>query len=329
MGLLESGGLSSTPSSSTVTKYNADTQPYVKNILDKGNALLNADIPAYTGKMTAGPSEYQTQAWKGLSNLTLPTSLTDASKTLGDLSSKAANYSFDPNSVKDYMNPYLQQALDPQLAELRRQSQVNLQPSLAKLTMAGGYGGGRQAIMESEAGRNLLDLQNKTLGQGYKDAYDTAMKAAQYASDLGLRGLQQATTAAQGQGNVGAQEASYGLQHLQALSTAGKTQQEQDQAALNAQYNEWLRQQKYLPEMLKSQQGLIQGLGGKETSTYNAKPSTLQQLAGTAGGIANIVKNMKAAGVDADTISKALKSMGIDLSKYKTDADGNIVTQID
>lgn len=324
MGLLDSSGLSKTPSSSTVTKYNADTQPYVKDVLDKGNALLNAEIPAYTGKMTAGPSEYQTEAWKGLSNLTLPTSLTEAGKTLGELSTKAANYSFDPNSVKDYMNPYLQQALDPQLAELRRQSQINMQPKLANLAKAGGYGGGRHAIMESEAGRNLLDLQGKTLGQGYKDAYDTAMKSAQYASDLGLRGLQQATSAAQGQGNVGAQEASYGLQNLQALSTAGKTQQEQDQAALNAQYNEWLRQQKYLPEMLKSQQSLIQGLGGKETSTYNAQQSTLQKLVGSAGGIANIVKNMQAAGVNADTISKALKSMGIDLSKFKTNADGSL-----
>jgi hypothetical protein len=320
MGLLDSSGLSKTPSSSTATRYNAETQPYVKNVLDKSSALLDADIPAYTGKMTAGPSEYQDKAWKGLSNLTLPTSLTEAGKTLGDLSTKAANYSFDPNSVSQYMNPYLQQALEPQLAELRRQSQINLQPKLANLAKAGGYGGGRQAIMESEANRSLLDLQGKTLGQGYKDAYDAAMKSAQYSSDLGLRGLQQATSAAQGRGNVGAQEASYGLQNLQALSTAGKTQQEQDQAALNAQYNEWLRQQKYLPEMLKNQQNLIQGLGGKETSTYGAKPSTFQQIVGSAGGIANIVKNMKASGVDADTISKALKSIGIDLSKLKTDA---------
>lgn len=325
MGLLDSSGLSSTPTTSKTTSPSSDIQPYVKTVLDKGEALLNADIPAYKGQMTAGPSEYQTQAWQGLANLSLPSNLTTAGQDLGSISKKAMDYRFDPNSVNQYMNPYLQQALEPQLAEMRRQSQINLQPSLAKLTQAGGYGGGRQAIMESEAGRNLLDLQTKYTGQGYKDAYDTAMKAAQYASDLGLRGLQQATSASQAQGNVGAQEASYGLQNLQALSAAGRTQQEQNQAAFNAQYNEWLRQQKYLPDMLKLQQGLIQGMpGGTQENTYTAKPSALQSLVGGTTGVADIVKNMKAAGVNMDTIGKALKSIGIDLSKFKTDASGNI-----
>jgi hypothetical protein len=75
-----------------------------------------------------------------------------------------------------YMNPYLQNVLQPQLAELNRQSQINLQPGLAKLTSAGGYGGGRQAIMESEAGRNLLNAQNTAIGTGYANAYDKAMQ---------------------------------------------------------------------------------------------------------------------------------------------------------
>ena len=78
--------------------------------------------------------------------------------------------------ASSYMNPYLRNVLDPQLEELRRQSQVNLQPNLAKLTAAGGFGGGRQAIMESEANRNLLQEQNKTVGQGYANAYDKAMQ---------------------------------------------------------------------------------------------------------------------------------------------------------
>lgn len=320
MGLLDSSGLSATPTTSKSTTPSADIKPYVTNVLEKSNALLNAPTPAYTGQMTSGPSEYQNQAWKGLANLSLPSNLTTAGQNLGDISQTAKDYRFDPNSVTQYMNPYIQQALEPQLAELRRQSQINLQPSLARLTQAGGYGGGRQAIMESEAGRNLLDLQTKYTGQGYKDAYDSAMKAAQYASDLGLRGLQQATSASQAQGNVGAQEASYGLQNLQALSAAGKTQQEQNQAALNAQYNEWLRQQKYLPDLLKSQQTLLQGMpGGTVENTYTAKPSTLQSLVGSTTGVADIVKNMKAAGIDMGTINSALKSMGIDLSKFKID----------
>lgn len=312
MTILSSSGLSNVPTTQTTVTPSADLQPYAKNVLEKGNALINAGTPAYTGQLTAGPSNLQEQAWSGLAGLTLPSDMTTAGTTLGDLSQKAAGVKFDPSQIQQYMNPYLSGVLNPQLEELRRQSQINLQPSLAKLTQAGGFGGGRQAIMESEAARNLLTEQNKTVGQGYANAYDSAMKAAQYASDLGLKGLQTATQAAQAQGNVGAQEAQYGLQNLQALSTAGKTQQEQEQAALNAQYNEWLRQLNYMPSVLKAQQGLIQGMpGGTTTSQYTAKPSGLQSVVGASANVAALMKNMKDAGMTSDMISSALKAMGV------------------
>jgi hypothetical protein len=99
-------------------------------------------------------------------------------KNLQDLAAKSGpmNIPQQQGIAGSYMNPYLQNVLQPQLAELNRQSQINLQPGLAKLTAAGGYGGGRQAIMESEANRNLLQEQNKTIGQGYSNAYDKAMQ---------------------------------------------------------------------------------------------------------------------------------------------------------
>jgi hypothetical protein len=97
---------------------------------------------------------------------------------LQDLAAKSGpmNIPQQQGIAGSYMNPYLQNVLQPQLAELNRQSQINLQPGLAKLTAAGGYGGGRQAIMESESNRNLLAQQNKTIGEGYANAYDKAMQ---------------------------------------------------------------------------------------------------------------------------------------------------------
>lgn len=318
MGIFDAS-LASTPSSVQTVGPNQQLQPYTQDVLAKGQALLDAGTPAYTGQMTAGPSDLQQQAWSGLAGLTLPTAMTEAGTRLGNISEQAAGTKFDPSQINQYMNPYIQQALNPQLEEMRRQSQINLQPMMAKLTQAGGYGGGRQAILQSEANRNLLAEQNKTVGQGYKDAYDSAMKAAQYASELGLKGLSTAATASQAQGNVGAQQAQYGLQNLQAMATAGKTQQEQDQAALNAQYNEWLRQLKYTPEMLKMQQQLIQGMpGGSETKTFNAKPSPFQQFVGSTAGIAGIVKNMKEAGVTSEGIAAALRSIGLSPSGVET-----------
>ena len=97
---------------------------------------------------------------------------------LQDLAAKSGpmNIPQQQGIAGSYMNPYLQNVLQPQLAELNRQSQINLQPSLAKLTSAGGYGGGRQAIMESESNRNLLNAQNTAIGQGYANAYDKGMQ---------------------------------------------------------------------------------------------------------------------------------------------------------
>ena len=97
---------------------------------------------------------------------------------LQDLAGKSGSMNIPQQQgiAGSYMNPYLQNVLQPQLAELSRQSQINLQPGLAKLTAAGGYGGGRQAIMESESNRNLLNAQNKTIGEGYANAYDKAMQ---------------------------------------------------------------------------------------------------------------------------------------------------------
>jgi len=80
------------------------------------------------------------------------------------------------NIAQTYMNPYLQSVLTPQLDELRRQNEITNAATNAKMTQAGGFGGGRQAIMNAENNRNLMMEQNKTVGQGYSSAYDKAMQ---------------------------------------------------------------------------------------------------------------------------------------------------------
>lgn len=311
MPLLDSPGLNKTPTSAEITSASPELQPYITNVLQKGNALLNAGTPAYTGQMTAGPSNLQNQAWQGLSNLTLPSTLTTAGQNLLDVQGKAQNMTFDPSQVSQYMNPYLQNSLNPQLEEARRQSQITQLGNQAKYAAQGAFGGGRSAIMEAEGQRNLERNLAGITGTGYKAAYDDAMKAAQYNSDLGLRGLQQATTANQAAGNIGAQEAQYGLQNLQAIGTAGGVQQGQNQAALNAQYNEFLRQLKYTPDMLKQQQALIQGMpGGAQRATYKAEESDLQKAAGAAAGISGIKKTLNDMGITGESVKNLLKSMG-------------------
>jgi hypothetical protein len=329
MALLSSSGLNTTPTSSVQSSIGATGQPYAADLLSKGQAMVNNPAPAYTGQLTAGTSDIQNKAWQGLSNLTLPSNLTTAGSNLLDIGNKSQNVSYNPvgsafdtQAAGQYMNPYLSAALDPQLKELQRQAQIANVNDASRLTQAGAFGGGRQAVLMGEQNRNLLDKTNNLVSQGYNTAYDKAMaqfnadqarkvQEAQYGTDVGLKGLSQATSANQAAANAGAQEAQYGLQNLQALATAGNTQQAQNQAGLNALYNQYLDQRTQPWTNLSNQANLVKGLGGDTKATYNAQQSTLQKLAGTSALTASLVKNMTAAGLPPGDIIKALKSFGV------------------
>jgi hypothetical protein len=166
-----------------------------------------------------------------------------------------------------YMNPYLQSVLNPQLDELQRRSQMNLQPDLAKLTQAGGYGGGRQAIMQSEANRNLLQEQNKTVGQGYANAYDKAM--GQFNTEQG-----QAKTLAEMMGQAGAQQRGI------------------EQEGISADYNEFLAQRDDPTKKVQFLQSMVQGLPISNVSNIPQAQTGAQQLFGTAGDVTALLTKL-------------------------------------
>jgi hypothetical protein len=168
-----------------------------------------------------------------------------------------------------YMNPYLQSVLQPQLEELRRTSQINLQPGMAKMTQAGGYGGGRQAIMESEANRNLLQAQNQAIGTGYSNAYDKAMQ--QFNTEQG-----QAKTLADMMGAAGAQQRGI------------------EQEGITADYNEFLTQRDYPQKQVQFLQSMLQGL---PISTVTNVPQSQTGAQQAAGGMATVYQMLQNLGI--------------------------------
>jgi len=347
MALLSSSGLTDVPSSANVTGPSDYSRPFASDVLAKGQAQLNAPMPQYQGQLTAGTSGLQSDAWRGLSNLTLPSTMTTAGQNLLDIGQQAKGASYTPagsdftsQNAQQYMNPYLQASLNPQLEEARRQSLITQQGNAAKATSQGAFGGSRQALMDTETQRALgTNLANIT-GQGYNTAYDKAtaqfnadqarkIQESQYGADLGLKGLTAATSANQAAGNIGSQQAQYGLQNLQALATAGNTQQAQEQAALNAQYNQYLDQRNYPSTMLKNQADLIKSIGGSQAATYGAKPSFLQSAVGTAAGVSDLIKNLQASGKSVPAINSILKSMGINPSTLAPSMNATYQNTID
>lgn len=247
--------------------------PYVTNMLGQAQALGAKPYEAYQGPLTAGTSGLQKEAFQSGMNLNIPT------QSMGGF----APQTFGAEQAKAYMNPYLQAALEPQLEEQRRQAQINLQPALGKLTQAGGFGGGRQAIMESEANRNLQAQQNQTIGQGYADAYNKAMQ--QFNTEQGL-GLQAQNLTNQ-----------YGLNALQQQAALGAQQRGIESEGIAADIAQF-EQEKLDPyKKLQFQQSMLQGLP-LQAQQYNiSQPSTLQQILGTATDTAGIIKQLKDLGI--------------------------------
>jgi hypothetical protein len=247
--------------------------PYVTDMLGKGAALATQPYEAYTGPLTAGPSEIQSQAFQGIGGLAAPTA------QMGAYTPQA----FGAAQAGQYMNPYIQQALQPQLDELNRQQQIKRIANASRLTQAGAYGGGRQAVMESELDRAYLDKAAGITGQGYMDAYNKAQQQFNTEQQLGL--------AAQSAANT------YGLAALQKMADLGATQQSIEQKGIEADKAQFEEEVAFPYKQLQYQQSLLQGLPLAAQSYSYAQPSSLSNILsgaqgaqGLAGGIMNLFK---------------------------------------
>ena len=267
---------------------------YVTDMLGKAQALSNTPYQTYQGPMTAGESSLQNKMFQGLGGLSFPNQLGQSFSSgsayqlpnmsatqpagMGGTSTVGGNGATGggttgggaPNNLgiaSQYMNPYLQSVLQPQLEELRRQSQINMQPNLAKLTQAGGLGGGRQAIMESEANRNLLQQQNQAIGTGYSNAFDKAM--GQFNTEQG-----QAKTLAD------------------LMGTAGAQQRGIEQEGITADYNEFLTQRDYPQKQVQFLQSMLQGLPISTVSNIPQAQTGSQQAVGGMTTIYQMLENL-------------------------------------
>jgi hypothetical protein len=100
-----------------------------------------------------------------------------------------ARMATDPNAIKAYMSPYMQNVVEEQNKEAQRQSRIAGTQQQAEAAKAGAFGGGRDAIMRAERERNLATLMNQNTAQGQQAAFQQAQQAQQYGANLGLQGL--------------------------------------------------------------------------------------------------------------------------------------------
>ena len=230
-------------------------KPYAKEALERGRALSNTPYQAYTGDRIAGFSPLQEQAQKSAAGL------------------DAGPEGFS-KGISSYMSPYVEQALNPQIREATRASQMATQRQQAGAVGRGAFGGSRDALMRMENERNLGQQLGDIRGRGYQAAYDNA--ANQFRQGIGQ---QQNIIGMQSQ--LGGQE--------QALRQQGLTQA----------YSDFQNQQQQPYQQLGFFSDLIRGLplGQQSTSrVYEAPPSLMGQLGGLGMGAYGLSKMMAADG---------------------------------
>lgn len=264
--------------------------PYVTNMLGKAQAIAGEPYQTYQGPLTAGESGLQSKVFEGLGNLSFPGNVGQSFSSAGAYQPPAMNApstngiaglstSTNPTGptgptgiASQYMNPYLQAVLNPQLEELRRQNDITNLNTNYDLTKAGAFGGGRQAIMNSENNRNLMQEMNKTVGQGYATAYDKGM----------------------GQFNT---EQGQSKDLVNMFANAGQAQRGIEQEGVTADYNEFLNQRDDPKKQVQFLQSMLQGIPFQTTTNMPLPKSGMGQLAEITGSLPSVEETLKNLGL--------------------------------
>ena len=327
-------------------------QPFYEELMKQtGKEVYNTDSsgkvigvksnPAYTGDRLSGFNVDQTNVQAGIRGLearpefeesitstdTLMGYGTDAARAgltgasgftpgaVGSLGMTTPG-TFDATAASTYMSPYGTNVTDMAKAEARRDADIAASGRAMGSINRGTFGGGRQALMEGEANRNLQTQLAKIGYQGDKDAYENAqnqferdraagmsaeestLKAemdrrardqqgeqfgAGLQKDLGLAGLQYGLAGTGQLADITTADQQAQLELLQAQAAAGAEQQAMGQEEKNIAYQRFMEEQDAVKRNLEFQNNILRGTAGALGSTqtqYTPAPSLASQITG-------------------------------------------------
>jgi len=294
------GGSPPPPPPSTVTQQTSNIpeyfQPYLERLFERAEAVTTEPFQRYEGQRLATTTPQQQAAYQGVEEMVGGYKPYIATADL--LTAQAAQQSTDPAAIASRMSPYQQSVIDIQKREALRDANKLQQQIGASAVGAGAFGGSRQALQESELGRQtgqrLADIQ----AVGSQQAYQQAMN--QLAAD-------RAASLAAGQqfAGLGAQQQQLGLAGLGALETVGGTQQAQQQRALDIGYEDFARETTRPSQQVQEMSSVLRGFN-LPVSTYTtsqaqqAPPTFGQQAAGLGLGALGIYGAGKGVGLFAE-----------------------------
>jgi hypothetical protein len=243
--------------------------PYVTSMLGKGAALSNEPYQGYSGPLTAGESNLQNQAFQGIAGLTVPI------EQIGNYQPQSFT---QQGTAQQYMNPYINAALQPQLDELRRQTEKSRVEQAGRLTQAGAYGGSRQALADVELTRAMLANMANVTGQGYNQAFQQAQ--GQFNTEQ-QQGQQSQNLANQ-----------FGMQALTNQIQAGQLQRNIEQEGITADRLQFEEERDFPYKQVQYQQSLLQDLPIAAQSYQYAQPSALSDFLSGSNGVYDLLSKV-------------------------------------
>ena len=277
---------------------------------------------AVAGLGVAGPSALQQQSYQGAANLQVPGQYKPATAAAGygTMQSLGAGQNYaqqatDPNAVGAYMNPYIQNALNPALALQNQQfGQIGAQ-NQAQATQSGAFGGGREAVMAGLNQQNQMLAQNQLVGNAYNNAFGQAQQAQQFGANLGLQGAQAGIQGANTLAGIGGQQLAAQQGVLGTQNQMGTQEQQNQQAVLNQAIQNYGNQQNYGTTQATNIMNLLRSTPTTQTqTTYQAPPSALTQIGGlgaTALGAYGASGGFSSKAVGGEIKEKKMASGGI------------------
>jgi hypothetical protein len=329
---LDSGGSSSAPASQTqVSDLPEWAKPYAKETLGKAAALTDINqnpYQTYGGEKVAGFSPMQQQSFQNAASMQPSQLGAQAGQLAGAATMGALGTGYDPYQMgqftagraAQYMNPFVEMAMEPQLREAQRSSEMQRVADQAQATRAGAFGGGRQAIVEAERQRNLGMQQGDIRARGLMSAFEQAQQnfareqqlreqSRQYGAGLGLQGLQTALQGAGQLGQLGGQQFQQGMDINKLQNLYGTQQQQQQQQQLSQNYQDFMNQQRYPYQQLEFMSNILRGTPmGTVNTMYAAPPSIGSQIAGlglAGAGAYGLMNRKKGGTVKEDEMPRA------------------------
>ena len=338
------GGGGGAPATQESTSYSSNLPEYAKPYYQEqmkqvakevyttdsaGNVTGVQGTPVYDGPRVAEFNTDQTAAQGEVRGMETPGQFAGATSGLNNAMTNAGTaqggistaLGYDPTAITNetvntqkftdsgvadsYMSPYMQNVVDIAKAGMGMQS-----------IGRGTFGGGREALMQSEADRNLAIQLGRIQAEGSQNAYQQGQQAFtqdmtrdlnmqktnqsadlqsqqlnqtgnQFTADLnkqiGLGGLQAGLSGGSALGQLGGLEQQSNLQRIQAQAASGAEQQGLSQDQLNANQQLFMENANAKKAALEFQSNILRGNAGSLGSTqvnYAPEPNSTSQIAG-------------------------------------------------